>query len=68
MTRTKRCRSCQRPVRWARTNANRIIKLDARPGAGGDWALDNETGRAWRPPTRHLSAAVWRNHRCKDTP
>lgn len=44
------CRSCQRPIKWARTTTGKHIPISLRPQPNGNLALDEGT----TPPTAHV--------------
>lgn len=51
-----RCRSCNAPIRWARTPAGKAMPLDARPTLGGNVLLREATPPA--DPTAQVLAGV----------
>lgn len=57
-----RCRSCNAPIRWARTAAGKAMPLDAAPAAGGNVILEAAGGQAVLfadpPPAEELTARV----------
>lgn len=50
MSRRAECRSCHRPIKWARTTTGKPIPISLRPAPNGNLALDETTD----PPTMHV--------------